>query len=97
MLRLPRYSSLTAVRRGIEGFRQLTQAAVDTSVGPEGQELERFRESVQAFAASCVAQHAEEIDKQASFPTKVDLWRAMGDFGLHGELEWQLVWRWRQR
>jgi alkylation response protein AidB-like acyl-CoA dehydrogenase len=44
-----------------------------------------FREMVRDFAAREVAPHAEAVDKTNAFPTGVDLWKKMGDFGLHGE------------
>ncbi len=43
-----------------------------------------FRQSVQAFASRYVAPHAETVDRTNSFPKDVDLWKLMGDYGLHG-------------
>lgn len=43
-----------------------------------------FRLSVRKFAAEVVAPHAESIDKNNSFPSEINLWKAMGDMGLHG-------------
>lgn len=44
------------------------------------------RENVQQFARSVVAPHAEHVDRTNNFPTDVDLWREMGEFGLLGVL-----------
>ena len=43
-----------------------------------------FREGVREFAAQVVAPRAAAIDRDNTFPRDVDLWRAMGDMGLHG-------------
>jgi alkylation response protein AidB-like acyl-CoA dehydrogenase len=45
---------------------------------------EEFRDSVHEFAQREIAPHAEEIDRTNAFPKGVNLWTAMGDFGLHG-------------
>jgi hypothetical protein len=45
-------------------------------------DLQEFRESVREFAQAAIAPHAEAVDKANSFPTGVNLWREMGDFGL---------------
>jgi len=45
---------------------------------------EEFRESVHEFAQREIAPHAEAIDRTNAFPKGVNLWTAMGDFGLHG-------------
>ena len=44
-----------------------------------------FREMVRDFAAREVAPHAEAVDRTNSFPTGVNLWKKMGEFGLLGE------------
>lgn len=46
--------------------------------------LREFRENVQQFAKTVVAPHAEHIDRSNEFPTNVNLWREMGEFGLLG-------------
>ena len=46
--------------------------------------LQEFRENVAQFAQTVVAPHAEEVDKTNNFPTSVNLWKEMGDFGLLG-------------
>ena len=51
---------------------------------------ESFRESVHEFAQKQVAPHAAEIDATNTFPKHVNLWTAMGDFGLHGKRTWRL-------
>ena len=50
----------------------------------EDSEGEEFRETVRRFAAEEIAPRAAEIDRTNAFPTDVNLWRAMGDFGLFG-------------
>ncbi len=47
-----------------------------------GQEIEALRESVHRFAQERIAPRAAEIDKSNEFPQ--DLWKEMGDLGLHG-------------
>lgn len=43
-----------------------------------------FRESVYEFAQKQIAPRAAEIDRTNTFPKDVNLWTAMGEFGLHG-------------
>jgi isovaleryl-CoA dehydrogenase len=53
------------------------------------QSVDMLRQSVQSFAAAEVAPRAADIDRDNLFPA--DLWRKMGDLGLHGitvEEEW---------
>ena len=69
-------------RAAIGGCRALTEAALDI-LDDEGS-LEEFRENVRTFAQEVVAPRAAEIDKNNSFPQDVDLFKAMGEFGLHG-------------
>jgi isovaleryl-CoA dehydrogenase len=47
-----------------------------------GETIGMLRESVQDFAAAQIAPRAAEIDRSNQFP--MDLWRKMGDLGLHG-------------
>ncbi|MBC7521876.1 MAG: acyl-CoA dehydrogenase family protein, partial [Sandarakinorhabdus sp.] len=47
-----------------------------------GETIDMLRESVAAFAAAEIAPRAAEIDATNQFP--MDLWRKMGDLGLHG-------------
>src|SRR5437667_5258479 len=47
-----------------------------------GETIGVLRESVQDFAAAEIAPRAAEIDRSNQFP--MDLWRKMGDLGLHG-------------
>ena len=51
-----------------------------------GEALQKFRETVKDFARRTVAPHAAEIDRLNSFPKSVNLWKEIGDFGLHGGL-----------
>lgn len=54
--------------------------------------LLEFRENVGQFAQSVIAPHAEEVDKTNNFPTSVNLWKEMGDFGLLGGHAKQQEW-----
>ena len=51
-------------------------------------ELDEFREQVRHFAQNEVAPHAALIDESNDFPVfpdgEADLWKKLGDFGLHG-------------
>jgi isovaleryl-CoA dehydrogenase len=58
-------------------------AAEQQHITPEA--LREFRENVREFAQTVVAPHAEHVDRGNSFPTEVDLWRQMGEFGLLGK------------
>jgi len=60
-------------------------ASID-SASSSVESVEEFRGMVRDFALKEVAPHAEEIDKNNNFPKSVNLWRKMGEFGLHGEL-----------
>ena len=54
-----------------------------------GEDLDRLRQTVQAFAHDKIAPRAAEIDRDNVFPR--DLWPQMGELGLHGitvEEEW---------
>lgn len=70
----------------ISGNRLLSSHAGGGAVTYDAEELAEFRESVRGFAQEVIAPHAAEIDANNSFPTSVNLWKAMGDMGLHGEL-----------
>ena len=50
-----------------------------------GDALQEFRETVREFAQRAIAPHAAEIDRQNTFPASTNLWKDIGDFGLHGE------------
>lgn len=47
-----------------------------------GEEIEALRDSVARFARDEIAPRAAEIDRSNDFP--MDLWKSMGDLGLHG-------------
>lgn len=64
---------------------RLQHAEADASSSALDDAAESFRESVHEFAQKQVAPHAAEIDATNAFPKHVNLWTAMGDFGLHGE------------
>ena len=51
-----------------------------------GDALQEFRDTVKDFAQRTVAPHAAEIDRLNSFPKSTNLWKEIGDFGLHGML-----------
>ncbi|KAK9787632.1 hypothetical protein WJX73_009241 [Symbiochloris irregularis] len=54
-------------------------AEADVSVSAED-----FRETCRDFAARSIAPLAADIDRNNSFPKDVNLWTAIGEFGLHG-------------
>lgn len=58
-----------------------------TSMG-ELQDVEELRLAVQDFAKERIAPYAEQVDRQNSFPQNVNLWKEMGDFGLHGHTKY---------
>jgi len=47
-----------------------------------GEDIEALRDSVARFARDEIAPRAAEIDRSNDFP--MDLWKSMGDLGLHG-------------
>jgi isovaleryl-CoA dehydrogenase len=47
-----------------------------------GETADLLRETVQAFASAQIAPRAADIDRENHFP--MDLWRKMGELGLHG-------------
>jgi len=47
-----------------------------------GETADLLRDTVQAFAGAEIAPRAADIDRENHFP--MDLWRKMGDLGLHG-------------
>jgi len=47
-----------------------------------GETIDMLRDTVQAFAAAEIAPNAADIDRDNLFPA--DLWRKLGDLGLHG-------------
>lgn len=56
-----------------------------------GEALQEFRDAVKDFAQRTVAPHAAEIDRLNSFPKTTNLWKEIGDFGLHGALSWSMA------
>ena len=70
--------------RAVRGLAGAPLPGAGASGRPGASELADFREGVREFAAQVIAPRAAEIDRENVFPTDVDLWRAMGDMGLHG-------------
>ncbi len=62
-----------------------TDAAESANSDEAEASAQEFRDSVQGFAQEQVAPHAAEIDRLNAHPKGLNLWTAMGDFGLHGE------------
>ncbi len=75
---------LTAPITALGSFRTFTEAALDST---EDESLSEFRESVRSFAQEVIAPLAADIDRANNFPSHIDLWRELGNFGLHGEVE----------
>lgn len=46
--------------------------------------MAEFRENVNEFAQTTIAPHAEHVDRSNNFPTDVNLWHELGNFGLLG-------------
>jgi isovaleryl-CoA dehydrogenase len=59
------------------------------STSQTSESLAEFRDQVKQFAQAVIAPHAEHVDKSNDFPTNVNLWREMGEFGLLGEAQCQ--------
>lgn len=75
-----------AVRSLASGFlrkQRQTAAAFSTSAFFDDSR-KQFKESVARFAQENIAPHASKIDRTNYFPEEVNLWKLMGDFGLHG-------------
>ncbi|CAI9272988.1 unnamed protein product [Lactuca saligna] len=76
---------LVRVLRPIAVASQRTTAAASFSTSLLFDETQiRFKEGLQQFVQEKIAPHADKIDKMDSFPEDVNLWKAMGDFDLHG-------------
>jgi isovaleryl-CoA dehydrogenase len=67
----------------VYGFRNHSevsnQSKDDSNVSPDD-----FRALIRDFATENISQIAAQIDEQNTMPKEPNLWRAMGDFGLHG-------------
>lgn len=72
------------MRSAASGLRRnsIKVAAFSTSLLDDTQQ--QFKEGVERFAQENIAPHAAKIDRTNSFPQEVNLWKLMGDFGLHG-------------
>ena len=77
-----------ALPAALTSQRCFSEAAMQTSAPGESEDAMEFRETVRAFAQQVIAPHAASIDANNTFPKDVDLWKAMGDMGLHGERDW---------
>lgn len=76
---------LVRALRPIAVASQRTTAAASFSTSLLFDETQiRFKEGLQQFVQEKIAPHAHKIDKMDSFPEDVNLWKAMGDFDLHG-------------
>ncbi|KAL7614794.1 hypothetical protein Lser_V15G08054 [Lactuca serriola] len=76
---------LVRALRPIAVASQRTTAAASFSTSLLFDETQiRFKEGLQQFVQEKIAPHADKIDKMDSFPEDVNLWKAMGDFDLHG-------------
>ncbi|GFR52095.1 hypothetical protein Agub_g14605 [Astrephomene gubernaculifera] len=82
---IARRQTLSAKGIFLKAHRCLTSAPEPSSSEPgSASHLREFRAQVQAFAQQVIAPHAESIDRENNFPSSVNLWREMGNFGLLG-------------
>lgn len=82
-------AKLSALRVAAAASQPLASGAVKRFQHAEAVEasadaLQEFRETVRDFAQRAIAPHASEIDRQNTFPSSTNLWKDIGDFGLHG-------------
>ena len=82
-------AKLSALRVAAAATHPLASGAVKRFQHAEAAEattdaLQEFRETVRDFAQRAIAPHASEIDRQNNFPSSTNLWKDIGDFGLHG-------------
>ena len=89
--------TMNCVRTKVNALRQAGQASYPLASAAAqrlqhaeayeacGDALQDFRETVREFAQRAIAPHAAEIDRQNTFPASTNLWKDIGDFGLHGE------------
>ena len=75
---------LRAIRRLGHAAKWWTGLRGLCATAEEFQNVEELRGAVQDFAKRHVAPYAEQIDRENGFPSQVNLWKLMGDFGLHG-------------
>ncbi|KAI3520488.1 hypothetical protein L1887_09937 [Cichorium endivia] len=70
--------------QGATASRRRTPAAFFSTSSLFDETQIRFKEGLQQFVQEKISPHADKIDKTDSFPEDVNLWKAMGDFDLHG-------------
>nr|XP_027070384.1 isovaleryl-CoA dehydrogenase, mitochondrial-like [Coffea arabica] len=75
-----------AVRSLASGFlrKQRQSAAAFSTSSFFDDSRKQFKEGVARFAQENIAPCASKIDTTNYFPEEVNLWKLMGDFGLHG-------------
>ncbi|GMH33440.1 hypothetical protein BSKO_01274 [Bryopsis sp. KO-2023] len=76
-----------SVRALGSSWRFLSVSAGSVDVPAEGSDaptVGEFRDLVAGFASEHVKARAEQVDRDNAFPKDVNLWKMMGDFGLHG-------------
>ena len=65
--------------------QRLTKRDLGEIASNEGfEDVEEFRTVVHDFAREHIAPYAARVDQENSFPSEVNLWKRMADFGLHG-------------
>lgn len=69
----------------------LRAQSTEANQNSEDEESDEFRDHVHQFAQSVVAPLAAEVDRNNSFPSSINLWTAMGEFGLHGRNQQSLL------
>ncbi len=88
--------TMNCIRAKVSALRSAGQASLPLAVSAAhrlqhadayeacGDALQEFRETVRDFAQRTIAPHASEIDRQNTFPASTNLWKEIGEFGLHG-------------
>ena len=69
--------------------RAFTEAALQDAT--EDEDLAEFRESVRGFAQEVIAPLAADIDRANNLPQHINLWQALGEFGLHVSMQVSLA------
>ncbi|KAI5666211.1 hypothetical protein M9H77_16064 [Catharanthus roseus] len=80
---MQRLLAVRSLASGLLRNHQTQSAAFSTSLLFDDTR-KQFKEGVARFAQEHIAPHAAEIDRTNNFPKEINLWKLMGNFGLHG-------------